>query len=278
MTEQHQQDLQNSEPVTEPAIPTLPVPPKKNSNNLLLPLLIVGVLSIVLLCLIGLIGVPAFFIITNVERSPVEAVGTVVISKEAPAIAGDATGDDILFKETFTSATNGWETGAIENELGLEEVTIADGVYTLQVTANEAFYAERELPNQEFSNFVLTLDITPHDSQDHYSYGLTFRQNEALESYVIELGNDGLYAVFLFTGEWTILQDWTFAEAIKAGETNKLTIIADGNRLTFLVNGEPLTTIEDDTLSTGAIGLVVEIFEEGQSATVDFDNLVIRAP
>ena len=43
------------------------------------------------------------------------------------------------------------------------------------------------------------------------------------------------------------------------------------------INGEELTTLEDDTLSEGKIGFVLDMFEAGQSTAVDFDDLVIKA-
>ena len=57
---------------------------------------------------------------------------------------------------------------------------------------------------------------------------------------------------------------------------NELKIVAKGENLTFFVNGQQLTTIKDDTLSEGRIGLIVDLFEAEQTAAVDFDNLVIR--
>ena len=53
-------------------------------------------------------------------------------------------------------------------------------------------------------------------------------------------------------------------------------VIAAGSTLSFFVNGESLTQLEDDTLAAGTVGLIVDIFENDTSATVDFDNLVIR--
>ena len=131
------------------------------------------------------------------------------------------------------------------------------------------------LPNQEFSDFVLTLEATPRDTGEHYSYGVAFRENAAGHTYTLEVGNDGLYAVFLYDGEWQKLKDWSGTKAIKPGQANELKIIAKGGTLTLFVNGEQLTTIKDDTLSEGKVGLIVDMFEEGKSATVDFDNLVI---
>ena len=273
---------QNSQPIIEGEV-TPPAVSTTSNRSLVAPLLIVGIIAAGLLCIISVIGVMAFFVIVNVDEDIAGIIGTVVISEDSAAnsdeagLNGAATGE-VLFAETFDSADNGWQTGVVEDESGRGEVAIADGVYTLSVSGDQPAYVERELPDREFSDFHLTVDITPHDAQEHYSYGVTFRQNEDFESYVIELGNDGLYAIFLFTDKWVALEDWTFSEAIEPGQTNQLTIRAEGSRLTFLVNDRLLTTIEDDTLAAGTVGLVVETFAEGASARVNFDNLMIRKP
>jgi serine/threonine protein kinase len=183
---------------------------------------------------------------------------------------------DIIFEERFDSDANGWATGEFEDEYSLDEITIEDGQYTLRVTAKKVSYVEKVLPNQEFSDFMLTLEATPRDTDDHYSYGVAFRENSDAHTYTFEIGNDGLYAIFLYDGEWQKLKDWSSAKAVKPGQTNELKVIAKGSTLTFFINGDELTTIEDDTLSEGKIGLVVDMFEEGKSAAVDFDNLIIR--
>ena len=52
-------------------------------------------------------------------------------------------------------------------------------------------------------------------------------------------------------------------------------MVADGETLVFFVNEEELTVIEDSTLAEGQIGLIIDMFEEEASATVDFDNLIV---
>jgi hypothetical protein len=183
---------------------------------------------------------------------------------------------DIIFEERFDSDANGWATGEFEDEYSQDEITIEDGQYTLRVTAKKVSYVEKVLPNREFSDFILTLEATPHNTDDHYSYGVAFRENSDAHTYTFEIGNDGLYAIFLYDGEWNKLKDWSSAKAIKPGQTNELMVVAQGTTLTFFINAEELTTIEDDTLSEGKVGLVMDMFEEGKSVAVDFDNLIIR--
>jgi hypothetical protein len=107
---------------------------------------------------------------------------------------------------------------------------------------------------------------------------VAFRENSADHCYAFEIGNDGLYGVSLFEGDWVTLKDWSSSEAIKVGQKNTLTVVAEGSKLSFFVNEEKLATIEDGTLATGSVGLIVNIFEEGNSATVDFDNLIVTTP
>ncbi len=183
---------------------------------------------------------------------------------------------NIIFAEYFDSDVNGWATGEFEDQYTLNEIVIEDGLFRLNVIAEEAAYVEQKLPNQEFSDFVLSVEATPHDVEEHYSYGVVFREDDTLHSYTFEIGNDGLYTIQLFDGEWHTLKDWSSTDAINVGETNELMVIAAGSTISFFVNGEELTQLEDDTLVAGTVGLIIDIFEDDTSATVDFDNLVIR--
>ncbi len=183
--------------------------------------------------------------------------------------------NEILFEDYFDSDANGWATGEFEDDYTQNEITIADGVYTLNVTAKQKAYVEKVLPNRDFSDFVLTVEATPLDTEEHYSYGVAFRESNDLHNYTFEIGNDQLYSIQLYDGNWKTLKEWSSTDAINVGETNELMVIADGSTLTFFINGEELTTLEDATLSEGTVGLVVDMFEEGESAAVEFDNLVV---
>jgi hypothetical protein len=186
----------------------------------------------------------------------------------------------IIFEDTFDSDVNGWATGSFDDEYSQDKITIQDGRYTLSVTSKpDKFpYVEKVLPNRKFGDFILTLEATPRDSETHYSYGVAFREDKDANVYAFEIGNDGLYSVLLYDQEWKKLKDWSSSPAIKPGQTNVLTVSAIGNTLTFYVNDVQLTTLQDNALAEGDIGLVVDMGESGKSATVDFDNLVIREP
>ncbi len=187
------------------------------------------------------------------------------------------TGSETLFADHFDSDTKGWGTGQFEDEYSQNEATLADGKYTIKVTSKQSAYVQKTLPRLEFADFTLTVEATPKDDVAGYSYGVAFRDNGS-QNYSIEIDNKGLYAVFLFDEKWKKLKDWSSTPAIKPGQTNQIMVTAIGSSLTFAVNGEELTSLEDETLTQGKIGLLVDMLSaKGQSASVDFDNLVITS-
>ncbi|MBI1878654.1 MAG: DUF1080 domain-containing protein, partial [Chloroflexi bacterium] len=228
----------------------------------------------------GAIGM-ALDVYKNGDKVTVDFDNLVIraVNPEEVAALGDDSGSVIL-EESFDSDAKGWATGEFDDEYSQHEVTIEEGRYTLSVTSkpDKKPYVEKELPSRKFSDFILTIDATPRDSETHYSYGVAFRLDDDGNDYVFEIGNDGLYAVQLYNDEWKTLKDWSSTPAIKPGETNRLIISAKGNTFTFYVNDVQLTTLEDDTIAEGKVALVVDMFEGDKSAAVDFDNLTIRKP
>ncbi len=109
-------------------------------------------------------------------------------------------------------------------------------------------------------NFYLEATFTPGDCTGLDRYGLIARAPDANHGYLFGATCDGNYALRDWDGEtFRMLKIWTPSTAIHqgSGQTNRLGILADGDRLTLFVNGERLDEIEDGTYSKGAIGLFV---------------------
>ncbi|MFN8459510.1 MAG: family 16 glycoside hydrolase [Anaerolineae bacterium] len=185
---------------------------------------------------------------------------------------------EVLFEDNFDSDAKGWPLAILKDKYSSYTATIENGQYTISVKDKDQAFVERLLPSREFDDFVLSIEATPGDTGQNYSYGVSFRENKDDIFYALEIGNDGQYAVLVFDQDWKRLKDWSTSKAIKVGGTNKITIEADGGHLTFYVNDEKLTTLENDTSLSGQIGLIVAMFDKGTEATVHFDNLVIRKP
>jgi hypothetical protein len=136
------------------------------------------------------------------------------------------------------------------------------------------------LPGHTFSDFLLTVEATPPDAAGHYSYGVAFRENpDTAHSYVFEIGNDQMYSLQTYDGEWGFAINWTDSDAIVVNGTNEITIQAVGDALTFFINGTQVASITDSTFSEGSVGFVVEQWLSGEGeVTVRFDNLTITSP
>jgi hypothetical protein len=71
---------------------------------------------------------------------------------------------------------------------------------------------------------------------------------------------DGRYSFRIWNGvTFTMIVPWTPSASINTGEdvTNVLGLMAEGNTFSLYMNGELLTTVQDDTFSQGLIGLYI---------------------
>jgi hypothetical protein len=76
------------------------------------------------------------------------------------------------------------------------------------------------------------------------------------------------------------LVDWTKNAAVRLeeGVENTFSIVLKGSTFVFFANGQQLTTVDDTTIKgIGQVGLGAALFEAKQTATFEFDNLVITS-
>jgi hypothetical protein len=94
--------------------------------------------------------------------------------------------------------------------------------------------------------------------------------------YVLEASDVGQVGVWRREGDrWVDLLPWTQSEAVRpAGAPNELTVQAVGPRITFLVNGSVVASLNDPILSGGAVG----VFVGGDLNEVALDRLVVQVP
>jgi hypothetical protein len=107
--------------------------------------------------------------------------------------------------------------------------------------------------------------------------------NDTSDFYMFEISSDGYaWAGIYNEGGTTItsLSDgWISTPAVNQGlnNTNILSVRAENGTLSFYVNDQFITEVQDDNLGRGNIGLFVETFDTG-GATVQFDNFRISIP
>jgi hypothetical protein len=141
---------------------------------------------------------------------------------------------------------------------------------------------------------------------DHNNgYGVIFRAQDAANYYLFLISSDGYYQVVRSVdGSQTELSTWIESPLINPGVDveNWLRVIAVGDEFQFFINGGPvalcipddpdafstfvgdtcrdgqmLTTLVDDALPNGQLGVIARTFDN-VGVAVEFDNFLVYGP
>lgn len=198
------------------------------------------------------------------------------------AESGNTT-NDIFCTADFTSNNGIWPLGYKEADSTEREDRIAGGALHSSVRFKRDVYTWINAPDCNVENFLLLVDAQLYSSvDDDNAIGIHFRQQEIAAGeanyYQVLYYRDGSYEVTLrYAGEWKPLQERTASPFIRfdRGETNRLGILVVGAKFTIFANGEPLITIQDDTLpEAGEIGLGM-VGDADEMVYATFDNFVV---
>lgn len=192
----------------------------------------------------------------------------------AALLLGGCGGRSGLPWEEDFSAPGAWK---LESDAAAR-VAVEEGVLRVSVAAaNQLAWASA---GKDLGDFHLTVEAAQVAGPDDNEYGVLVRMQDPRNFYAFSVSGDGYFLVSRFRDgvRQPLGADWTPSDAIHPGvATNLLEVTAQGNRLTFTVNGRLLAQVEDDHFSHGDIGLYAGSFYEG-GVEVHFDNLRITAP
>jgi len=151
------------------------------------------------------------------------------------------------------------------------ETYVENGEYHALVEKTMLTY---RLPRQEiYSDFILEADARQVGGPDKNLYGLSFRYQDAENSYFFAISGDGHYRVGKWLqGQWTPLADWVESPYINTGtSSNHLMVAAEGAEITVFINGRLVDSFTDASFAEGQVGLAAGTFEESD-VHVSFDN------
>jgi len=180
--------------------------------------------------------------------------------------------------DTFDDPASGWpvlETGAIT-------YGYADGRYLFTNRAPAEGATAIFNQTYTFSDTYLEVQAQLLEGQAASAYGLIFRYQDESNFYVFTVSGMGQASIWaLENGSWRELrgEGWTDSAAISIEEPNLLTVVAEGDHLIGLVNGEHVIDLNDDTYQEGAVGFYVATTTGSVSdplAEVAFDDFVAR--
>lgn len=173
----------------------------------------------------------------------------------------------VVSSDSFDANDNGWMEG--------DGKTIADGKYKWQIT--EPFNIFRGLPdNSPVRDFAASMDVVQVGGSEDCGMGLIFRNN-AEGKYVFYIHDDQRWGFDIIHSPDPHIAQHGISDAIVAHGSNRVTVIAQGNRMILFVNGKYVTQAQDATLGEGKVGAAVWNRESGE-CQVEFDNFELRVP
>ena len=196
--------------------------------------------------------------------------GSTVTTATAPVDACQ-----VIFAETFNDTSTGLPIGEQEGAAW----GYANGEYQLLIKAAN-FYQTRLLGPQ-LTDYAVEVDVRfASDTGGDYGLVVAARSADDYIAFVVDAAQK--YAITRRTPDGsTIIQDWTFASAIRTGsDVNRLRAVQRGRELALYVNGVLLRVIVDegDPARPRQIGVTAASFARG-GVEARFDNLrVCQAP
>ena len=170
-----------------------------------------------------------------------------------------------LFADTFLNDASGWNQ---QSAPGSYQVVVGNGKMALEDDKNSLLW--ELLPGERtYDNFILSVNATLTKGDTNNGYGVYIRgtsdsQSDLATYYRFELYGDSSYAIFKgVTNQSSAstevkLTNFVINPAIqKLGKLNHIMIIAKGSTLSFIVNGQLLTTIKDASYASGSMALFV---------------------
>jgi hypothetical protein len=178
----------------------------------------------------------------------------------------------------FDSNINDWRLGESSNEYGVMRREIVGGKFAWEVEAHQGVNAFSSLPDRFVSDAYITVEGRQLTGPSGAEYGIIFRRDDH-SFYWFRIAEDSLSYAFskLVDSQWTNLIPWTDTDAIRAGDWNRLTVLAEGSHFTFYINEQYVAAADDDDLGRGTAGIAVEFHDEAD-ATFEFDNYEVYTP
>jgi hypothetical protein len=218
----------------------------------------------------------------------VACLALVVLSCQAgSSLAGEGTSTDVpgsqnpgagdvLLEDDFSST--GWGTGTDSDS----SVEYANG--TLQMIVNTKNWFVWSTPNdKDYQNIHIEVKAINNDTDPTTAFGIMCNQQTVNDSfYYFAITPAGQYAIaeasLAASDKFLTNEDkWAYSDFIKKN-ADSYAIGADcGNgTLTLYVDGQQVASVDDDSYTSGGVGLFVWRGEEATSANVSFDDFLMR--
>ena len=193
---------------------------------------------------------------------------------------------DVQFSDDFSTANNAWDRGDVESEnlLVSQNITIEE-TYRIEAIG---LTDERDthlvaIPGIAAKDFYLEFTAALVEATEDSGFHVVVQFRASDDALYQMRVDDDAYAFWAWTSAsgWNQLIDWQKSNAFSLvpDKVNTFAISAIESDIVILANGEHLLTIVDTTVdSSGQFKLGVTTDGEGESVTVDFDDVIVGRP
>jgi serine/threonine protein kinase len=199
-----------------------------------------------------------------------------VNASATPGVIQTATAGTPVYQDNLTNPNDPKTVAAQWDNDGTNCVFMNDGYHVKlgQGLTNEKGCREKA---NTYQNLAVATDMQINNGR---SGGLLIRVSADLfnnfSGYLLEADSNGNYRISRFSGQPTVLKDWTATPALKKGASkNTLEMIARGTSLMFYINGTFLDALNDGNFASGGVGFLATVDPNANAPTADvaFSNL-----
>lgn len=196
-------------------------------------------------------------------------------SAACSAILGTTKPGSVLFQDDFSRPESGWDHYRDEQYIS----DYKNGEYELEILqSNILAWAT---PGLSFNDSHIMVEATRRQGPADNAFGLMCRYQDPDNFYFFLISSDGFAGIGIRRdGERQLLSDEHMlpSDSIRAGyATNRILARCVGSNLELYINGEFVTSVEDDTWSSGDVGLIAGSYETG-GVVIEFDNFSVQQP
>lgn len=185
----------------------------------------------------------------------------------------------VVMCDPFDNNVNDWYIGDYEGDRAIGNKRIEDGKYLWQAEAIDSVIWWTVPKITDLSDFYLTVQARRVEGPEKTQYGLIFRRADGDNYGLFKIRDSGDFKFSIRSdGKWFTVLDWAESTAIRPGETNRLTVRAEGSHYTFYINDQYVAEADEDRLLQGDVGLAIEMPDAGDECRFEFDNFEVREP
>ena len=185
----------------------------------------------------------------------------------------------VVMCDSFNDNANDWYTGDYEGERAIGNKRIEDGKYLWQAEAVDSVIWWTVPKIADLSDFYLTAQARRVEGPEKIQYGVIFHRANGDNYGLFKIRDSGDFKFSIRSdGQWFTVLDWMESTAIRSGETNRLTVRAEGSHYTFYINDQYVAEADEDRLLSGDVGLAIEMPDAGDVCRFEFDNFEVRKP